>query len=134
MVAEYSGDLKLREDIVSVFKQVISEDIDLEILGNDDKLYEHARNNSTMHIKQPYGETFFKFILSTQFMLFRHIPTTARHIFDVYHMGNLIADDILKLSKEKVDDIKFALIIHDLGKIATPREVLEKPGRFTIGE
>lgn len=40
----------------------------------------------------------------------------------------------LNLSKEKIENIGFAALFHDLGKIHVPDEVLNKPGRLTEEE
>lgn len=40
----------------------------------------------------------------------------------------------LNLSKEKIEDIAFASLFHDLGKIHVPDEILNKPGRLTDEE
>lgn len=40
----------------------------------------------------------------------------------------------LNLSKEKIEDIVFASLFHDLGKINVPDEILNKPGRLTAEE
>src|SRR5205807_9189871 len=38
------------------------------------------------------------------------------------------------LSKEQVAKVRTAAAIHDIGKLKTPREVLNKPGRLTDDE
>lgn len=54
---------------------------------------------------------------------------TAGHQRRVSHIATAIARD-MGLSDEKIDGLKFAAIIHDLGKIKIPAEILSKPSRL----
>lgn len=40
----------------------------------------------------------------------------------------------LRLSKEKIENIAFAAILHDIGKIDIPDEIIKKPGKLTDEE
>lgn len=57
-------------------------------------------------------------------------PYTAGHQRRVADLARAIANEI-RLSKEKIDGLRMAGIIHDLGKISIPAEILSKPGRIT---
>jgi len=57
-------------------------------------------------------------------------PYTAGHQRRVTDLARAIADE-MSLSKEKIDGIRMAGVIHDLGKISVPAEILSKPGRIT---
>ncbi len=46
---------------------------------------------------------------------------------------NVIAID-LDLENDKRENLKFACILHDVGKIGIPNEVLNKPGKLTKEE
>lgn len=56
-------------------------------------------------------------------------PYTAGHQRRVAELATLIAQE-MGLSEEQVDGIHFAAIIHDLGKIHIPAEILSKPGKL----
>lgn len=57
-------------------------------------------------------------------------PYTAGHQMRVADISVLIANEI-GLSAERVREISMAAMIHDLGKISVPAEILSKPGRIT---
>jgi PAS domain S-box-containing protein len=56
-------------------------------------------------------------------------PYTAGHQRRVAQLAVAIAEE-LKMSDEKINSIRIASIIHDIGKIAVPAEILSKPGRL----
>jgi len=58
-------------------------------------------------------------------------PYTAGHQRRVSDLARTIAKE-MGLSQDQIDGIRMAGIIHDLGKISIPAEILSKPGR--IGE
>jgi PAS domain S-box-containing protein/putative nucleotidyltransferase with HDIG domain len=57
-------------------------------------------------------------------------PYTAGHQRRVADLARTIATE-MKLSPDCVDGIRFAGVIHDVGKIAIPSEILSKPGKLT---
>ena len=57
-------------------------------------------------------------------------PYTAGHQKRVANLAKDIAKE-LKLSKDKVDGIHMASLIHDLGKIAVPSEILSNTGTLS---
>lgn len=58
---------------------------------------------------------------------------THGHIQRVKDYGIKIGNK-LNLSKEKIENIGFASLFHDLGKLNIPDEILNKPGRLTDEE
>ena len=60
-------------------------------------------------------------------------PYTAGHQRRVASLARSIAKE-MGLSKEKVEGVYMCGIIHDLGKISVPAEILAKPGRITETE
>lgn len=60
-------------------------------------------------------------------------PYTAGHQRRVADLARAIADD-MGLSGDKIDGIRMAGIIHDLGKISIPSEILNKPGGLSRAE
>jgi len=60
-------------------------------------------------------------------------PYTAGHQRRVGELATVIARE-MGLAEEQVQGIHFAAIIHDLGKIRIPAEILVKPGKLTFNE
>jgi PAS domain S-box-containing protein len=63
-------------------------------------------------------------------MLATRDPYTAGHQQRVADLGSAIGLE-MGLAQEQVAGIRMASIIHDLGKVAVPSEILTKPGRLT---
>lgn len=57
-------------------------------------------------------------------------PYTAGHQRKVSNLARAIASE-LKLPQEKIDGIRMAGLIHDIGKINIPAQILTKPGTLT---
>ena len=57
-------------------------------------------------------------------------PYTAGHQERVADLARSIAKE-MRLSKKQIEGIRMAGVIHDLGKISVPAEILSKPGRLT---
>lgn len=60
-------------------------------------------------------------------------PYTAGHQRRVADLGRAIAQE-MGLPEERVDGIRMAGVIHDLGKISVPAEILSKPTRLSTLE
>jgi putative nucleotidyltransferase with HDIG domain/PAS domain S-box-containing protein len=56
-------------------------------------------------------------------------PYTAGHQRRVSDLASEIAQD-MRFSGEEVEEIRLAALIHDLGKIAIPSDILSKPGKL----
>jgi PAS domain S-box-containing protein/putative nucleotidyltransferase with HDIG domain len=57
-------------------------------------------------------------------------PYTAGHQRRVADLARAIAKE-MGLSQEQVDGIRMAGLIHDIGKVSVPAEILSKPGQLT---
>jgi PAS domain S-box-containing protein/putative nucleotidyltransferase with HDIG domain len=57
-------------------------------------------------------------------------PYTSGHQQRVSNLARAIARE-MGMSKENIDEIGLAAIIHDIGKIYVPAEILSKPGKIT---
>lgn len=57
-------------------------------------------------------------------------PYTAGHQKRVTRLASAIAEE-LGLPKEQIEGIRIAGLIHDIGKVSIPAEILSKPGRIT---
>lgn len=60
-------------------------------------------------------------------------PYTAGHQQRVADLARTIATE-MGLSADRIDGIRMAGVIHDIGKVAVPAEILSKPGRITAHE
>ncbi len=60
-------------------------------------------------------------------------PYTAGHQKRVSNLARTIANE-MKLPKDKIEGVRIAGIIHDIGKIHIPTEMLCKPGKLTEQE
>lgn len=60
-------------------------------------------------------------------------PYTSGHQQRVAKLGVAIATE-MRLPEAKLDAIKFAGVIHDLGKVSVPSEILSKPGKLSTAE
>jgi len=57
-------------------------------------------------------------------------PYTAGHQRRVTNLARAIAKE-MDLSEDQIDGIRMAGVIHDLGKISVPAEILTRPGKLT---
>ncbi len=60
-------------------------------------------------------------------------PYTAGHQRRVAVLASAIAQE-MKLSEEQIEGLRITALIHDIGKIYVPAEILSKPGALTITE
>jgi PAS domain S-box-containing protein/putative nucleotidyltransferase with HDIG domain len=60
-------------------------------------------------------------------------PYTAGHQRRVADLASAIATE-MEFPEEKINGIKLAALVHDIGKINIPAEILSKPGRLTAPE
>ena len=73
---------------------------------------------------------FHSIIIIVEITVERKDAYTAGHQRRVSDLARTIANE-MGLPKEKVEGIRLAGVIHDLGKISIPAEILSKPGRIT---
>jgi len=66
-------------------------------------------------------------------LLEQHDPYTKGHSESVAHLASTFAL-YLKLGKKTAQDLYWAGIVHDMGKILIPHNILNKPGRLTEEE
>ena len=57
-------------------------------------------------------------------------PYTAGHQKRVAHLATAMAQE-LQLDEERIEGIFFGALIHDIGKIAIPAEILTRPGKLS---
>src|SRR4030042_2059229 len=69
-------------------------------------------------------------IQAMAFTVEKRDPYTAGHQRRVADLARAIATE-MDLSPDQVDGIRLAGVVHDVGKISIPSEILSKPGRLT---
>jgi putative nucleotidyltransferase with HDIG domain len=60
----------------------------------------------------------------------RRDPYTAGHQRRVADLARSIAAE-MRLSRDMIEGVRMAAVIHDIGKISVPAEILSKPGKLT---
>ncbi|MCF7793157.1 MAG: response regulator [Candidatus Cloacimonetes bacterium] len=67
------------------------------------------------------------------FALEKRDPYTAGHQRRVAILATKIAEE-MRLPKDQINGLRIAALVHDIGKIYVPSEILSKPGKLTTAE
>ncbi len=92
----------------------------------DRKRAEKRLRQSPERLREPLGRTVE--VLASALEL--RDPCTARHQRCVTQLACAIAEE-MGLAEEQTERLRMAALIHDVGKIQVPAEVLTKPGALT---
>jgi HD-GYP domain-containing protein (c-di-GMP phosphodiesterase class II) len=87
------------------------------------------RKESTERMRKALGATVQAMAVTVE----TRDPYTAGHQRRVADLARSIATE-MNLSTDQIDGIRMAAIIHDLGKISVPAEILSKPTKLTALE
>ncbi|GAB6189489.1 hypothetical protein JCM30566_12290 [Marinitoga arctica] len=102
-----------------------------------DLLYEHLKNFLTviLDIKDKHLRDYSieQTINSMFYILKAHDAYTYYHSLRIADLSVLIAEN-LKLNQEDIEKIYYAALIHDLGEIWIPKEILQKSEKLTPAE
>jgi PAS domain S-box-containing protein len=95
---------------------------------------EHEKNETELrttlaYIRQAMGAT----VQALNKTVEMRDPYTAGHQRRVADLSRAIVKE-MDLPKEKIEAIRMAAAVHDLGKIAVPAEILSRPGRLNDSE
>lgn len=82
---------------------------------------------------EPSKETTMEYVRMMMYMIDFRSESTLIHTITVTSLSKIIAIK-LGLDDEVVTNLAFAATMHDIGKIATPIEILEKPTKLTSSE
>ncbi len=93
------------------------------------KLSEKKLQNTLDTLRKAMGAT----IQAMSLMVESRDPYTAGHQHRVSDLSRTIATE-LSLPADQIDGIRFSAMIHDLGKMAVPAEILTKPGKLSKKE
>ncbi|MDP8269602.1 MAG: tetratricopeptide repeat protein [Candidatus Tenebribacter davisii] len=102
---------------------------ELQVEVTERKRVEIQLNDSFLRLKKAIEETISAFISAVEI----RDPYTAGHQLRVAKLSCEIANG-MKLSKMQLDAIRIAAILHDIGKIYIPNEILSKPSKLTETE
>ncbi len=90
------------------------------------KKLEQERQDSIIRLRKSLGATINAMSATVE----ARDPYTAGHQRRVADLARAIGTD-MKLSRDQIDGIRMAGMIHDIGKISVPSEILTKPTRLT---
>lgn len=110
----------------------------LRILSNEENINalneEVAKNNSDIEL---ISEKHAKFLIDTIDAISKTIetrdPYTAGHQENVAKLSVSIAER-LNWNLESINGLKLGAMVHDLGKIHIPSDILNKPGKLSVNE
>jgi len=110
-------------------RELASTNHDLQLEVTERKRAEQELNDSYYRLKKAMEETVNAFISAVEI----RDPYTAGHQLRVATLSRAIASE-MGLDTEKLNAIRIAAILHDIGKIYIPNEILTKPDRLTETE
>jgi putative two-component system response regulator len=89
-----------------------------------------ARTVELMESEKKLRTTLLESITALASIVEMRDPYTAGHERRVAQLASAIAKE-LQLTEEQIEGIYLASVVHDVGKIRVPAEILTKPGRLT---
>ncbi len=110
-------------------RELASTNHDLQLEVTERKRAEQELNDSYYRLKKAMEETVNAFISAVEI----RDPYTAGHQLRVATLSRAIAGE-MGLETEKRNAIRIAAILHDIGKIYIPNEILTKPDKLTETE
>lgn len=106
--------------------ELISEEIALAV---EMKKAEEERQKAQKKLRDALNKTIEAMAIAIE----KRDPYTAGHQRRVAELSVAIARE-MGLSEDRTEGIRFGAMIHDIGKIQVPLEILSKPGRLTEAE
>ncbi|MCR5323007.1 MAG: HD-GYP domain-containing protein [Lachnospiraceae bacterium] len=88
--------------------------------------YLREKANETEHIQEDMIVSFAEVVENKS-------EQTGKHVKRVSEYSKILAEE-MGLSEEDAERIRLASMMHDIGKLMVPSEILEKPGRLTDEE
>ncbi len=110
-------------------RELASTNHDLQLEVTERKRAEQELNDSYYKLKKAMEETINAFISAVEI----RDPYTAGHQLRVATLSRAIASE-MGFDTEKLNAIRIAAILHDIGKIYIPNEILTKPDKLTETE
>jgi len=87
------------------------------------------RKQSELKLKESFENSVYMFSKATE----KRDPYTAGHQLRVAKLAIAIAEK-MKLTEDQIKTIYYGSMIHDIGKLYTPSDILNKPGRLSDSE
>ena len=110
-------------------RELASTNHDLQLEVTERKRAEHELNDSYYRLKKAMEETVNAFISAVEI----RDPYTAGHQLRVATLSRAIASE-MGFDTDRLNAIRIAAILHDIGKIYIPNEILTKPEKLTETE
>lgn len=86
--------------------------------------------NQALESYEKLQKVFAEIVVAFSSLAEKRDPYTAGHQRNVAQLACAIAEE-MKLSREIIEGLKIASLLHDIGKIYVPAEILNKPGELT---
>lgn len=86
--------------------------------------------NKAIESYEKLRKVFDEIVVAFSSLAEKRDPYTAGHQRNVARLVCAIAEE-MKLSKEIIEGLNIAALLHDIGKIYVPAEILNKPGKLT---
>jgi putative nucleotidyltransferase with HDIG domain len=129
LVLSLASDIHIEEEEKILLREVVA-DIAFGLysieLGEKDKLAEQKLQQSYRKLLETMEDTIYTIgkIAETR------DPYTAGHQKNVSQIATFIAQE-MKLPKDKIEGVRIASLVHDIGKISLPAEILNKPAKLS---
>jgi putative nucleotidyltransferase with HDIG domain len=101
--------------------------------GRDDfptSFFAFEKHCSEPHLPRKGGEFYRTFIRRVSVLTKSRDPYTAGHQIKVSELAERVARE-MGLSADRIEGIRVAGIVHDMGKLSVPAEIVTKPGALT---
>jgi PAS domain S-box-containing protein/putative nucleotidyltransferase with HDIG domain len=129
----YSGDAKVFDDEALTLMEELASDLafGIQALRTRDERdhYQQAHRKSDERYKQVLVDTIKAISLTVE----KRDPYTAGHQNKVADLSVAIGRE-LGLDEERLEGLRLGAMIHDIGKIYVPAEILNRPGRLSKAE
>lgn len=100
-----------------------------DFLSEHKQLLEKQVAEQTQSLRESYFETIHRLVLASEFK----DEHTGAHINRISHYAREIAE-VLNLGSTFAERIFYASPMHDIGKVAIPDSIQQKPGPLTVSE
>ncbi len=107
----------------------------LEELANDLAygIASHRGQAEALAAEKRQQQSLLQIIQAIALTVEKRDPYTAGHQKRVAQLVEMIAED-MGLPQAQIDGLRLGAMIHDIGKIYVPAEILNRPGRLTVNE
>jgi response regulator RpfG family c-di-GMP phosphodiesterase len=104
--------------------------LELHFLRNNLEDMVWKRTESLLESERRLKKTLLESVAALATVVEQRDPYTSGHQRQVAQLAEAIARE-MDLSEEMIEGIKLAAVVHDIGKISIPTEILSKPGKLS---